>query len=102
MRTSWDAVAVGEGGLTAALAGLSAAYFLRRHARGPAQSRRRAATLALGMSAAGAAALAAHGVSATLTGERAAGVSVLAGLPALVGQALMALMLLRRRERNGR
>jgi hypothetical protein len=102
MRTSWEAVAVGEGGLTAALAGLSAVYFLRRHARGRERTGRHTATLALGMSAAGAAMLAAHGVSVTLSGERAAGVAVLAGLPALVGQALMALMLLRRRERSGR
>lgn len=100
MRASWDAVAVGEGGLTATLAGLSAVYFLRRHARGRDRMGRRTATLALGMSAAGAAALAAHGVSATLGGERMAGVSVLAGLPALVGQALMVLMVIRQqRER---
>jgi hypothetical protein len=96
MKSSWDALAVGESGLTATLAGLSAAYFLRRHARGGAGSRPTAA-LALGMSAAGAALAAAYNVSATLGGEPTGRVSLLVGLPALAGQALMALLVVRRR-----
>lgn len=100
MRGSWDAVAVGEAGLTATLAGFSAVYFLRRHARGEGRAGRRMAALALGMSAAGAAALAMHGVAVTLGGERSAGMSLLAGLPALAGQALMALLVLRRKSQR--
>ena len=100
MRTNWETLAATEGSLTAALAGLSAVYFLRRHARrrpdgsGPA---RRTAALALGLSAAGAAALAAHGASVQAGGSGSALLSLLAGLPALAGQALMALLVLRKR-----
>jgi hypothetical protein len=98
MQSTWDVLAVGEGGVTAALAGISAVYFLRRHARGRGVAGRQTATLALGMSAAGAALLATQGVSAALGGERSVGVSLLVGLPALAGQALMAMMVLRRRS----
>lgn len=98
MRTSWETLAATEGSLTAALAGLSAVYFLRRHARGRDLPARRTAALALGLSAAGAAALAAHNVSVQSGGSGSATVSLLAGLPALAGQALMALLVLRRRK----
>jgi hypothetical protein len=94
MRTSWDALAAGEAGLTAALAGFSAVHFLRRHARGG-----RAATLALGLSAAGVALVALDGVSAMLGGGRSSEATLLIGLPALAGQALMAAMVLRKRRR---
>ena len=96
MRSSWDALAAGEAGVTAALAGFSAVHFLRRHARGG-----RAATLALGLSAAGAALVAIDGVAATLGDGRSTGASLLIGLPALAGQALMATMVMRKR-RSGR
>ena len=99
MRTSWDALAIGEEGLTATLAGFSAVYFLRRHARGGAAGRQTAA-LALGMSAAGAALLAAHGVAVALGGASSSGASLLVGLPALAGQTLVALMVLRMRRRR--
>jgi hypothetical protein len=97
MKSSWDALAAGEGGLTATLAGLSAVYFLRRHARG-SPARRQTAALALGLSAAGAALAAAHNIAGTLGGEPTGRVSLLAGLPALAGQALIALLVLRRRR----
>ena len=99
MRSSWDALTVGEGGLTATFAGFSAVYFLRRHARRGAGGRQ-TASLALGMSAAGAALLAAHGVSVALGGASSGGTSLLVGLPALAGQALVALMVLRTRRRR--
>ncbi len=98
MRTSWDALAIGEDGLTATLAGFSAVYFLRRHARGTGVPGRQTATLALGMSAAGAAVLAVHGIATAVGGGNSAGVSLLVGLPALTGQALMALMVMRRKR----
>jgi len=97
MRSSWDGLAAGENGLTATLAGLSAAYFLRRHARGGAAQRQTAA-LAIGLSAAGAALAAAYNVSALFGEERTGGVPLLVGLPALAGQALIALLVLRRRR----
>jgi hypothetical protein len=97
MKLSWDALAAGENGLTATLAGLSAVHFLRRHARGSAGNRQTAA-LALGMSAAGAAVAAAYNVSAALSGESTGRVSLVVGLPALAGQALMALLVVRRRR----
>jgi hypothetical protein len=98
MRSSWDGLAAGEGGLTAALAGFSAAYFLRRHARG-GPAHRQTAALALGLSATGAALAAAYNVSATLGDERTGGIPLLVGLPALAGQALIALLVLRKRRR---
>jgi hypothetical protein len=79
MRSSWDVLAVGEAGVTAALAGFSAVHFLRRHARGGR---------------------AIDGVSATLDGGRSAGASLLIGLPALAGQALMATMVMRKQRRR--
>lgn len=97
MRSSWEALAVGEGGITAALAGLTALHFLRRHAR-ERHPARRAAALAIGLSAAGTAVVAAHNVAVTLSGERSAGLSLLIGLPALAGQALLALLTVRRRR----
>jgi hypothetical protein len=97
MRSSWDALAAGEGGLTATLAGFSAVYFLRRHAR-RASSGRQTAALALGLSAAGAALGAVHSVAGALGGEPTGRVSLLVGLPALAGQALIALLVLRRRR----
>jgi hypothetical protein len=97
MKVSWDALAAGESGLTAALAGLSAMHFFRRHARGGPGNRQTAA-LALGMSAAGAALAAAYNVSAMLGGEPTARVSLIAGLPAFAGQALMALLVARQRR----
>jgi hypothetical protein len=97
MRPSWDLVAVSESGLTATLAGLTAAYFLRRHARGRDPSGRQTASLALGMSAAGAALMALQSVAVALGGERPAGMTVAAGLPALVGQALLAMLVMRRK-----
>lgn len=98
MRTNWDTLAATEGSLTAALAGLSAVYFLRRHTRAGDRPARRTAALALGLSAAGAAALAVHGVSLQTGGSGSATLSLLAGLPALAGQALTALLVLRRRK----
>ena len=98
MRTSWDALATGERGLTAALAGISAVYFLRRHARGRGRPSRQTAALTLGLSAAGAALLAAHSAVLGADGGHAAVASLLAGLPALIGQALMATLVLRRRR----
>jgi hypothetical protein len=96
MRASWETLVIGEGGLTATLAGLAAVQFLRRHAR-ERHTGRRTAALALGLSSAGAAVLATHNVAATLGGERSAGLSLLIGLPALAGQALIALLALRRK-----
>ena len=95
MRSSWEALAIGEGGVTATLAGVAAVYFLRRHARERLPGRRTAA-LALGLSAAGMATLAAHGVAVALGGDRSAGVSLLVGLPALAGQGLTALLVTRK------
>jgi hypothetical protein len=97
MKPTWDALAAGESGLTATLAGLSAVYFLRRHAGGGLGNRQTAA-LALGMSATGAALVAAYNLSATLGGEPTSRVSLIVGLPALTGQALMALLVVRRRR----
>lgn len=99
MRSSWDALAIGEEGLTATLAGFSAVYFLRRHARGRGVLGRQTGALALGMSAAGAAVLAVHNVATAVGGEDSAGVSLLVGLPALAGQALVALMVMRKKRR---
>ncbi|MGH2585812.1 MAG: hypothetical protein ACRDJE_12945 [Dehalococcoidia bacterium] len=98
MRSTWDALAVGEGGVTAVLAGISAVYFLRRHARARDLPGQQLATLAMGMSAAGAALVAAQNMSASVTDERSSGLSLLVGLPALAGQALVALLVLRRRS----
>ena len=97
MKPTWDALAAGESGVTATLAGLTAVYFLRRHARGGLRNRQ-AATLALGMSAAGAALAAAYNVAGTLGGEPTGRLSLVVGLPALTGQALIALLVLRRRR----
>jgi hypothetical protein len=97
MRPSWETLAIGEGGLTATLAGLAAVQFLRRHAH-ERQPGRRTAALALGLSSAGAAVVATHTIAATLSGERSAGLSLLIGLPALAGQTLIALLAVRRRK----
>jgi len=97
MRSSWETLAIGEGGITATLAGLAAVQFLRRHAR-EQHAGRRTAALALGLSSVGAAVLATHNVATTLGGERSAGLSLLIGLPALAGQALIALLALRRKR----
>ena len=96
MRNSWEALALGEAGATATLAGLAAVQFFRRrgHERRPG---RHTAALALGLSAAGAAVLAVHGMAVTLGGEQSAGLSLLVGLPALAGQALLALLAMRRK-----
>ena len=96
MRVSWETLVVGEGGITAALAGMAAVQFLRRHARERRPGRQTAA-LALGLSAAGAAVLAVHGVALTLGGEQSNGVSLLVGLPALAGQSLLVLLVLRKK-----
>ena len=100
MRLSWETLAVGEGGVTATLAGFAAVHFLRQHARAR-QPGRRAAALALGLSTAGAAVLAVHGVAGTLGAEQSAGPGLLVGLPALVGQLLLALLVARRGSRGG-
>ena len=96
MRSSWETLAIGEAGATATLAGFAAVQFFRRHVRERRPGRQTAA-LALSLSAAGAAVLAVHGMAATLNGEQSAGLSLLVGLPALAGQALVALLVTRRK-----
>lgn len=95
MRSSWEALAIGEGSVTATLAGVAAVYFLRRHQR-EQRPGRRTASMALALSTAGAAAVAAHGVTLALGGGQSAGASLVVGLPALAGQALLVLLVLRR------
>lgn len=94
MRSSWETLALGEGGLTAGLAGWTAVRFLQRHAQERRPGRQTAA-LALGLCAAGAALLSLEGIARDLGAEHVALLSVLAGLPALAGQSLMALMVAR-------
>lgn len=91
MRASWETLVIGVESATAALAGFSAARFLRRHAR-ERRAGRGTALLALGLSTAGAALLAVHGVARDLGGEAPAGATAIVGLPALIGQALLALL----------
>ena len=99
MRASWETLTVGVGGATAALAGFSATHFLRRHAR-ERLAGRRTALLALGLSTAGAAVLAVHGIAQEVSGTEITGVTLLVGLPSLAGQALLALLAARRSSRQ--
>jgi hypothetical protein len=48
--------------------------------------------LALGLSTAGAAVLAVHGMAQDVSGAAPAGATLIVGLPALIGQALLALL----------
>jgi hypothetical protein len=97
MRVTWETVAIGQAGATAVLAGLAAAHFLGRHAR-EGDGRTRTAALALALCTTGAAALTLHGLACGLASETASWswTALFAGLPSLAGQALLALLVLRR------